>query len=104
MTRDQIAETAYEAILRLVRLKAKYQVVSREMAEIGIKRIEEAREMMHRIDAIMDKGNLEEIPLLKAEVDRINAFPVSEKIQLELPVGLVKLRFLNTIWSWISGW
>ncbi len=104
MTRDQIAETAYEAILRLVHLKAKYQVISKEMAEVGIKRIEEAREMMHRIDTIMEKGNLEEIPLLKAEVDRINAFPVSEKIQLELPVGLVKLRFLNTIWSWISGW
>ncbi len=104
MTRDQIAESAYEAILRLIRLKAKYEVISKEMADIGQRRIEAAREMMHRLDDILAKDSYEEdLARLKPEVDRINTFPVSEKIQLELPVGLVKLRFLNSLWSWITG-
>jgi radical SAM superfamily enzyme YgiQ (UPF0313 family) len=104
MTRDQIADSAYEAILRLIRLKAKYEVISKKMADIGQKRIEAAREMMHRLDDILAKGNYEEeLSRLKPEVDSINAFPVSEKMQLELPVGLVKLRFLNSLWSWITG-
>jgi len=104
MTRHQIAETAYEAILRLNRLKARYGVIPRGMAEVGEKRIEAALEMMYRIDGILAEGNLEEeLPRLKAEVDRINAFPVVEKTQLELPVGLVKLRLWHSLWSWITG-
>jgi len=104
MTRHQIAETAYEAILRLNRLKAKYGVISRQMAEVGEKRIEAASEMMHRIDELLADGNLEdELPHLKAEVDKVNAFPVSEKMQLELPVGLVKLRPWHSLRAWITG-
>jgi len=104
MTRHQIAETAYEAILRLNRLKAKYGVISKQMAEVGERRIEAASEMMHRIDDILASGNhQEELPRLKAEVDKINAFPVSEKIQLELPIGLIKLRPWRSLWSWITG-
>jgi len=103
MTRHQIAETAYEAILRLNRLKAKYGVISKQMAEVGERRIEAASEMMHRIDGILASGNhQEELPRLKAEVDKINAFPVSEKTQLELPIGLVKLRPWHSLWSWIT--
>jgi len=104
MTRHQIAEAAYEAISRLNRLKTKYGVISNEMAEIGERRIESAREMMHRIDDIMAKGNIDQLSSLKAEIDKINEFPVSEKIQLELPLGLVKLRFWNSLWSYLSGW
>jgi len=104
MTRHQIAETAYEAILRLIRLKAKYGVISKEIANVGEKRIEAAREMMHRIDDILAGDTPEEeLSRLKTEVDRINAFPVSEKIQLELPVGLVKLRVWHSLWSWLTG-
>ncbi|MFC1929003.1 TIGR04190 family B12-binding domain/radical SAM domain protein [Chloroflexota bacterium] len=104
MTRHQIAETAYEAILRLNRVKAKHGVISRQMAEISEQRIKAASEMMHRIDDILSADNCEEeLYRLKPEIDRINTFPVSEKIQLELPVGLVRLRFLRTFWSWLTG-
>ena len=100
MSRQQIAETAYEAILRLNRLKAKYGVISRQMAEASEQRIKAAAEMMHRLDEILTKGNPEEeLPRLNAEVDRINSFPVSEKIQLELPVGLIKLKPWRALWS-----
>jgi len=104
MTRQQIAETAYEAILRLNRLKAKYGIISEQMAEAGERRIKDASEMMHRLDDILSRGGYEEELLgLKAEVDRINNFPVSEKIQLELPVGLIKLKPWRYLWAWLTG-
>lgn len=99
MTRDQIAETAYESILRLNQLKLKHRVITQKMAEIGERRLVAGREMMLRIDDLMAKGILEEeLPGLKAEVDRINAFPVSETIELELPVGLINLKFWRSLW------
>jgi hypothetical protein len=104
MTREQIADSAYEAILRLVRFKEKHGVVSRELADVGVKRLEAARKMMHRIETVLGEENSEEELLrLKPEVDRINAFPISEKIQLELPVGLIKFRVFNWLWSRLTG-
>ncbi|MBI2851365.1 MAG: TIGR04190 family B12-binding domain/radical SAM domain protein [Chloroflexi bacterium] len=104
MTRHEIAESAYEAIRRLIRLKAKYGVISKELAEVGEKRLDDAQAMMHRIDEILAGSNQsEELAAIKPGVDRINAFPVSEKIQLELPVGMVKLKVLSYLWSWATG-
>jgi radical SAM superfamily enzyme YgiQ (UPF0313 family) len=103
MTRQQIVDTTYEAILRLNRLKAKYGIISKEMAEAGEHRIEAALEMTHRIDDILSKGNAQELSHLKAEVDKINMFPVSDKAQLELPVGLIKLKPWRSLWSWVTG-
>jgi radical SAM superfamily enzyme YgiQ (UPF0313 family) len=104
MTRQQIADTAYEAILRLTRLKEKYGVISKQMAETGEQRIKAAREMMHLIDGLLAGGSLEqELPRLKPVVDRIYTYPVSEKAQLELPLGLIKLKFVHSLWYWIAG-
>jgi len=102
MNRQQIVDTAYEAILRLNRLKAKYGVISRQMAEAGEKRISAARTIAHLIDDIVAKGNLDELPRLKTRIDEINAFPVVERLQLKLPVGVVKLKFLESLWSWAT--
>jgi len=104
MSRQQIVDTAYEAILRLNRLKAKYGLIPKQMAEAGERRIETASQMMHQIDDLLARGNhQEELSGLKAEVDRINAFPVSEKAELELPVGLIKLKPWRSLWSWVTG-
>lgn len=104
MSRDQIAETAYEAILRLNRVKAKHGVISEQISKLSEQRITLARDMMHRLDEILSKDNYEEeLAQLKPEIDRINAFPVSEKIQLELPVGLIKLKYWHAAWSWLTG-
>ncbi len=103
LSRHQIAETAYEAILRLNQVKAKHGVISRQMAEVSERRIREASEMMHRIDEILTAGDCQEQLLrLKPEIDRINIFPVSEKMQLELPVGLGKINFGRAFWSWLT--
>ena len=103
MTRQQIVDTAYEAILRLNRVKAKFGIISKEMADAGEQRTLAARDMMHRIDDILARGNYqEELSGLKAEVDRINMLPVSEKMQLELPLGLIKLKPWRALWSWLT--
>jgi len=102
MTRQQIVDTAYEAILRLNRLKAKYGTISLEMADVGEQRIKAAWEMANHIDGLLSRGDLEKISQLKPEIDEINAFPVVERRQLELPVGLVKLKFLRSLWTWAT--
>jgi len=102
MTRQQIADTTYEALLRLNHLKAKYGLISKQMAEAGEQRIKASLEMMHRLDDILCKGNQEGLSNLKAEVDRINMFPVGEKKELELPMGLIKLKPWRYLWSWAT--
>ena len=104
MTRQQIVDTTYEAILRLNRLKAKYGVISKQMAEAGEQRLKAASEMVRRIDDILSKGSYQdELSRLKAKVDEINMLPVSEKAELELPVGLIKLKLWRAFWFWMTG-
>ncbi len=100
MTRQQITDSTYEAILRLTRLKAKYGIISEEMAEAGERRILAGSEMTQRIDSIMsgDGNSEEELSLLKTEIDRINMLSVNEKRELALPVGLIKLKFWRALW------
>ena len=58
---------------------------------------------MYRIDDLMASGKLEEeLPRLKPEVDKINAYPVSDKIQLTLPVGLIKLKPWRALWNMMT--
>jgi B12-binding domain/radical SAM domain protein len=102
MNRQQIVDTAYEAILRLNRLKAKYGIISRQMADTGEERIQAAWKMAHLIDELVAKKNLDQLSQLKPRIDEINAFPVVERKQLELPMGPVKLRFLESLWSWAT--
>jgi hypothetical protein len=103
MTRQQIVDTSYEAILRLNRLKAKYGIISLQMADAGEQRIKAAWEMANRIDGLLSRGDFERLSQLKPDIDEINAFPVVERSQLELPVGLVKVKFLRSLWSWATG-
>jgi B12-binding domain/radical SAM domain protein len=100
--RQQILDSAYEAILRLNRLRAKYNTISLEMADIGEQRIKAAWEMANRIDGILSRGELKELPLLKQQIDEINAFPIVERKQLELP-GPARLKFLSSFWRWLTG-
>jgi len=104
MSRQQIMESAYGAILGLNELKAKYGVISAEMAELGEKRIKAARAMARRIDeAVAEEKAEAELAKLKPEIDAINAFPVVERQQLELMRGRVGLRFWRAFWAWLTG-
>jgi hypothetical protein len=104
LSRDQIAEVAYDAILLLTRLKLKYRNISPQLAQAGVNRIIDAREMMYRLDDLMAKGELDkEIFRLKPEIDRINAHPAIDKKQLELPIGWVKLKPWRALWALLTG-
>jgi B12-binding domain/radical SAM domain protein len=104
MTRQQIVDTAYQAILGLNEVKAKYGIISHEMFQMGKERLQAAWEMVSRIDKVLSGDNSEEeLFRLKAEIDKINMSPVSEKRELTLPVGLVKLKLWRSFWSWVIG-
>jgi B12-binding domain/radical SAM domain protein len=104
INRQQVLDSAYEAILGLNSLKAKYGVIPPEMAEMGEKRIKAAWAMARRIDEVMAGENAEEeLAKLKPEIDEINAFPVVERQQLELMRGRVGLRFWRAFWAWLTG-
>ena len=103
MTRQQNVDTSYEAILRFNQLKARYGIIPEKMAKAGEQRIRAAWEMAHRIDDILSRGDSEELTQLKTQVDEINAFPVVEKTQLEVPAPFIKLRPLRALWSLATG-
>ena len=103
MTRQQITEVAYDAMLRLNRLKAKYGLISKQMAETGEQRVKAASELMSRIDDIVAGGNPEELSLLEEEINRVNMLPVSDRAELELPTGFVKLKPWRSLWAWLTG-
>jgi len=103
MTRHQIIDATYEAILRLTRLKAKYGLISKKMAETQEWRIKKALELEHCISEIWCGNNRhQDLQYLKAEVDKINALRANERAELELPVGLSKLRYLPSLWSLVT--
>jgi B12-binding domain/radical SAM domain protein len=103
LTRQQIVDTAYEAILRLNQTKLKHGVIPKQMAKISEQRLRAAWEMARRIDDLLSKNNIEAIDRLKPEVDRVNMFPVAEKIQLEVPPPFIRLKPLRALWFLLTG-
>ena len=103
MSRQQIMDTAYDAILRLNQVKRKHGVIPEPLAKISEQRLKSAWEMAHRIDDLLAQGKQEEVVSLKPEVDRINGFPVAEKIQLEVTSPLISLKPFHALWSVITG-
>jgi len=103
LSNDEITEVTYEAIARLTRLKAKYSQIPQKMADEQIERIERAKDLEIRIDALMQSGNQEEILKLKPEMDRVNGFKAAERLELEIPVGLIRLRYFSAVWNAIFG-
>jgi B12-binding domain/radical SAM domain protein len=65
LSRDDIMDVTYEAVSRLIKLKAKYGQISRMLAQTQIERIEQARRLEEKIDALMAAGRLDELASLK---------------------------------------
>ena len=103
MTRQQIVDTSYEAILRLNQLRVKYGIIPERLARISDRRLRAAWDMSRRLDDLLSKNDIEEIDRLKPEVDRINTFPVAEKIQLEVPPPFIKLKPFQALWFLMTG-
>ena len=107
MNRNQIVAIAYDASLRLNRLKAKHGLISNEVAQAIEHRIQVATEIVHRIDDIIACGDYadrgEELSRLKATVDEVNMPTICGKTELELPTPFIKLRPLQALWSLVTG-
>jgi radical SAM superfamily enzyme YgiQ (UPF0313 family) len=103
MSRQQIMDTAYDAILRLNQVKLKHGVIPENLARISEQRLKSAWDMAHRIDDLLGQGRHEEIEALKPEVDSINSFPVAEKIQLEVAPPLLPIKPFHALWSVLTG-
>ncbi len=99
LSRDDIMDTTYRAIGRLIKLKAKYGQIARTLADTQLERIAQARRLEEKIDAIVAGGRLDELQTLKPEMDRLNGFTAVQHRQLlDVPLGLLRLRYLNALW------
>jgi B12-binding domain/radical SAM domain protein len=101
MTRDQLAETTYEAMIRMNRLKMDVGVTSRVNGEKVSHGLNMARTIMRRIDQIMDSTS---DPLerqrrydeLKIEMDEAKRSTGLAKQELRMP-GLAGLRLKGAV-------
>jgi len=98
LSRDEITEVTYEAIARLAKLKAKYGQISQKAADTQLERIERAKALEAEIEEMLKSGRHDEIAKLKPEMDSINGFTASERLELEIPVGsIVRLRYFSAL-------
>ena len=65
-------------------------------------RINAAIELEQRIDQI-GPDNTGELEALKPQADKINALRANERDELEMPMGLRKLKFVRSLWSLVAG-
>ena len=103
LSQKEITEVTYEAIDRLTQLKARYGQISQQMADVQSERIKRAKELEERLDILIEAGDTEAIALLKPEMDDINGFKAPERLELEIPVGLVRLRYWNAVKKVLFG-
>jgi len=92
MTRDEIAETTYDAMIRMNEIKRDIGITDPEGAEKIAAGLNTAKEVMRRIDAITASTDdaAERLQLyrdLKAEVDRVNRSTIYVKRELRPTSG-----------------
>ena len=97
MDRDDIAQVTYEAGRRLNALKARFGLVSPEVAAETEERIARAVSLMAQIDRLIERCTPEELErellALKPQIDRANTSTVCEKTELDLPFGTTALNW-----------
>jgi B12-binding domain/radical SAM domain protein len=97
LSRDEITEVTYEAIARLTSLKAKYGQIPQKLADAQLERIDSAKKLEVKIEELMKSGQTADIAELRPEMDRINGFRAAERLELEIPIGLVRLRYFSAL-------
>jgi B12-binding domain/radical SAM domain protein len=101
MTRDQIAETTYEAMIRLNQLKMDVGITSRANGEKVNYGLNTARTIMHRIDQIIDSTSdpherQRKYNALKIEIDEAKKSTRLAKKELRMP-GLAGIRVIGAV-------
>ncbi len=96
---DELVDSTYEAALGLNALKEKYGAVDEATARHVEKRIKKAREVMERIDEIVEKFEAEErnkqLASLKRDMERYSMSTVCEKRELQWKHPLQRFKVLK---------
>jgi B12-binding domain/radical SAM domain protein len=101
MSRSELVDCTYQAGLRLNRLKASFGQISREQAQLTEERIKQAIALMKRIDRLVETTEPAEwerrlLPL-RDEIEQVNRSTVCEKEELDLPVGVMPVKFVQVL-------
>ncbi len=101
LTRDQIVEGSYEAGKRLSEIKYKHGLISREMLNNIIARIELAKNLMHSIDEVYahsdDESILDNLRELELKMERDSISTINEEDEIKWPILRNKLKMLSII-------
>ena len=106
MSREQIAETTYEAAFRLNRLKERFGLLDPATCRAVEERILLAKQVMKRIDEAMGLPSTEReaaLAALRADMNRVNASTLCEEREIKWPVLSGNFHFLRIAWSLLRG-
>jgi len=102
MSREEIVDTTYEALLRLNRLKREYDLISAQEIEAAEERLAKAKELVGGIDRLLEIEDEVQrkrgLHALKPQMDEVNFAALPEDRELALPVGWGKFRPLRIAW------
>lgn len=108
MSREEIVDTTYEALLRLSRLKAAHGLISGEERLATEERIAKGKELIGRIDRLLeiedDAQRKRELQALKPQMDEVNFATLPEDRELALPVGWGKWNPFWAVWLVAQEW
>lgn len=108
MSREEIVDTTYEALLRLSRLKAAHGLISGEERLATEERIAKGKELIGRIDRLLeiedDAQRKRELQTLKPQMDEVNFATLPEDRELALPVGWGKWNPFWAVWLVAQEW
>ncbi len=101
MKRDQIAETTYEAMIRMNKLKMNMNVIEANRGEIINSGLVMSRDIMRKIDEIISSTSIEEererkFRDLKGKINEAKNKTVIAKNELKMP-GLAGIRFKGAL-------
>lgn len=101
MTRDEIAETTYEAMIRMNELKANVGVTGKDHAALVSTGLNMARDIMHRIDAIIettesDSDRAIQYKQLRDEIEDAKKSTFQAKRELRMP-GTAGIRVTGAV-------
>jgi B12-binding domain/radical SAM domain protein len=106
MTRDEIAESTYDAAFELNRLKAEYGLQDQKTAGRIEERITEERDILHRIDGLLASGDessqLEGIAALLRQFDRVGPYTLCDVDEMKWPVQFWRFNPLRIMQGLLS--
>jgi B12-binding domain/radical SAM domain protein len=107
MTRNEIADSTYEAALRLNRLKRKYGHIIEAIYRDVDNRIKKAIEVLKKIDHIMKTAPPAEqrsaLLALKQDIDMVNESTLCHGEEINWPAAKSPFRYLNIIKDMLMG-